>query len=156
MISTDSPTNPRHAMPPGSDDQHEHHARAVLVRLNGRAPAPSAFPSVHAKPIENQTMPMSRLDIIAQGSFILAVELYAIGAEIAFAPIDRGQCQHCQAGRHVTSVRFYPNPARGRSVARTSVPDACGCCAPKVLVELLDEAEGRDVHVEVWHPKAGA
>ncbi|WP_372673014.1 hypothetical protein [Amycolatopsis kentuckyensis] len=111
---------------------------------------------LHAIPgVEAVTLP--RIDVIGNAAVDIAAELYALGAWVlALVRLDREQCTHCQQIGHGTVVRFYPNPAPGRRTARTSVPDACGHCAPGVLRELLDEAGGRDVHVEVWHPRAVA
>jgi len=98
-----------------------------------------------------------RIDVIGNAAVEIAHELYRLGAwVVALVRLDREQCVHCREVGHGTVVRFYPNPAPGRRVAHTSVPDACGHCAPDVLRELLDEAGGRDVHVEVWHPRAVA
>jgi hypothetical protein len=103
------------------------------------------------------TVPLPRIDVIGNAAVSLAAELYQLGAwVVALVRIDRGQCTHCQMARHGTAVRFYPNPAPSRRKVRRSVPDACGHCALGVLRELLDEAGGRDVHVEVWHPRAVA
>ncbi|HET6290986.1 MAG TPA: hypothetical protein VFG15_30115 [Amycolatopsis sp.] len=102
-------------------------------------------------------VPVPRVDIIGDAVVTLAAELYQLGAwVIALVGLDRGQCTHCQEIGHGTVARFYPNPHPSRTFARAEVPDACGHCAPGVLRELLDEAEGRDVHVEIWHPRAVA
>lgn len=111
---------------------------------------------LHAIP-DLPTVPLPRIDVIGNAAVDVAAELYLLGAwVVALVRLDREQCVHCQQIGHGTVVRFYPSPAPGRRVARTSVPDACGHCAPGVLRELIDEAGGREVHVEVWHPRAVA
>ncbi len=100
---------------------------------------------------------LPRIDVIGNAAVDVAAELYRLGAWVlALACLDRAQCQHCQEAGHGTLVRFYPNPDPEQRDCRTAVPDACGHCAPWVLRELLDESGGRDVHVEVWHPRAVA
>ncbi|WP_290055630.1 hypothetical protein [Amycolatopsis solani] len=103
------------------------------------------------------TVPLPRIDVIGNAAVDVADELYRLGAWVlALVRLDREQCEHCREVGHGTLVRFHPNPDPAQRNARTSVPDACGHCAPTVLRELLDEAGGRDVHVEVWHPRAVA
>ncbi|MEV6879147.1 hypothetical protein [Amycolatopsis sp. NPDC051128] len=105
----------------------------------------------------DDTVPLSRIDAMGNTALDIAADLYRLGAWVLpLVQMDRDQCTHCRQIGHGTVVRFYPAPDPAQRFARTSVPDACGHCAPGVLRELLDEAGGRDVHVEVWHPRAVA
>lgn len=159
MISTDSPTTPRHAMPPGSEDYPDElgtNVHAIYSRVTGGMQLPMpAIPGAHRAVEPGDTERLPRIEVIAHSAFDLGAQLYRLGAVTRFAHVDREQCKHCQLVGHVTTVHFVPNPDPEQAGARQFVPDACGCCAPKVLEELQAEAAG-EVTVEVWHPKAVA
>ncbi|RSN65454.1 hypothetical protein DMH01_03495 [Amycolatopsis sp. WAC 04182] len=167
MISSKCLTDPRHAMPAGSEDypaEHPHNVHRVYARATETAAVPGGMrlptPSVHGmhRVIEpGDTMPLPRLESMANSSFELAAQLGAMGADCRFAKVERSLCVHCQMRGHYATVRLYPLPDPHQPNARQTVPNACACCAPGVLSELQSESSGRaPIVVEVWHPKAEA